>query len=73
MGSGRAIPALTVRMAQASNPQGTAAMWVRDRLDELFEDFTDWCPAAGWWDLIEDALLDDGVATDDGLAGLAPR
>lgn len=48
-GSGRAIPPLTVRMARASNPRGTAAMWVRDRLDELFtdEDFADWYPADG--------------------------
>lgn len=36
--SGRVIPPLTVRMARASNPRGTAAMWVRDRLDELFTD-----------------------------------
>jgi transposase len=48
-GSGRMIPALTVRMARASNPRGTAAMWVRDRLDELFvdEDFADWFPVDG--------------------------
>jgi transposase len=47
--SGRAIPPLTVRMARASNPRGTVAMWVRDRLDELFvdEDFADWYPADG--------------------------
>ncbi|MGW7068857.1 transposase [Streptomyces sp. NPDC054872] len=47
--SGRSIPALTVRMARASNPQGAAAMWVRDRLDVLFtdEDFADWFPADG--------------------------
>ncbi|WP_329375155.1 transposase [Streptomyces sp. NBC_01483] len=51
MGSrlGRVIPPLTVRMARASNPRGTAAMWVRDRLDGLFTDgdFTDWYPADG--------------------------
>jgi hypothetical protein len=43
VGSGRSIPALTVRMARASNPRGTPAMWVRDRLDELFvdDDFAD--------------------------------
>ncbi|MFD5703695.1 IS1182 family transposase [Streptomyces lasiicapitis] len=48
-GSGRVVPSLTVRMARASNPRGTVAMWVRDRLDELFtvEDFTDWYPADG--------------------------
>ncbi|MBD3008224.1 transposase [Streptomyces sp. 5-10] len=47
--SGQAIPPLTVRMARASNPRGTVAMWVRDRLDELFvdEDFADWLPADG--------------------------
>ncbi|WP_235618314.1 transposase [Streptomyces sp. CB02400] len=48
-GSGRVIPPLTVRMARASNPRGTAAMWVRDRLDGLFTDadFADWYPANG--------------------------
>lgn len=50
MGSvlGRVIPPLTVRMARAS-PRGTAAMWVRDRLDGLFTDgyFADWYPADG--------------------------
>ncbi|MGW6060324.1 transposase [Streptomyces sp. NPDC055189] len=48
-GSGWVIPPLTVRMARASNPRGTAAIWVRDRPDELFtdEDFTDWYPADG--------------------------
>ncbi|MFJ9817693.1 hypothetical protein ACIRU3_20965 [Streptomyces sp. NPDC101151] len=47
--SGRMIPPLTVRMARASNPQGTAAMWVRDRLDDLFTDgdFADWYPVDG--------------------------
>jgi transposase len=47
--SGRVIPSLTVRMARASNPRGTAAMWVRDRLDELFVDegFADWFPVDG--------------------------
>ncbi|MFE6159257.1 hypothetical protein ACFQ7F_10130 [Streptomyces sp. NPDC056486] len=51
MGSvfGRVIPPLTVRMARANNPRGTAAMWVRDRLDGLFAaaDFADWYPADG--------------------------
>ncbi|MEU9640314.1 transposase [Streptomyces tendae] len=43
------IPPLAVRMARASNPRGTAAMWVRDRLDELFTDehFADWYPIDG--------------------------
>ncbi|MFF4925696.1 hypothetical protein ACWDD9_37450 [Kitasatospora sp. NPDC001119] len=37
------IPVLTARMARASNPGGTTAMWVRDRLDGLWrdEDFAD--------------------------------
>ncbi|MER6434633.1 transposase [Streptomyces sp900105245] len=36
-------------MARASNPDGTAAMWVRDRLDGLWrdEDFADWYPRDG--------------------------
>ncbi|MFI1653171.1 transposase [Streptomyces avidinii] len=36
-------------MARASNPRGTAAMWMRDRLDELFvdEDFVACYPADG--------------------------
>ncbi|WP_391858696.1 transposase [Streptomyces rugosispiralis] len=48
-GAGRVVPPLTVRMARASDPPGTAAMWARDRLDELFvdEDFADWYPADG--------------------------
>jgi hypothetical protein len=29
---------LTVRVAWAANPCGTAAMWVLDRLDEPFTD-----------------------------------
>ena len=46
---GRLIPPLTVRMARASNPRGTAAMWMRDRPDGLFthEDFAGWYPADG--------------------------
>ncbi|WP_374778161.1 transposase [Streptomyces sp. NBC_01310] len=48
-GCGREIPALTVQMARASNPRGTAAMWVRDHLDGLFtdEDFAEWYPSNG--------------------------
>ncbi|MFB7476846.1 transposase [Kitasatospora sp. NPDC056184] len=36
-------------MARASNPGGTTAMWVRDRLDGLWrdEDFADWYPRDG--------------------------
>ncbi|MFK4265678.1 transposase [Streptomyces milbemycinicus] len=30
---GAEIPALTVRVARASNPHGTTAMWIRDRLN----------------------------------------
>ena len=32
------VPELTARVARASNPAGTAAMWVRDRLDGLWAD-----------------------------------
>jgi transposase len=37
------VPELTARMARASNPGGTTAMWVRDRLGGLWrdEDFAD--------------------------------
>jgi hypothetical protein len=43
------IAPLTLRMARASNPQGTAAMWARERLDELFTDeqSADWYPVDG--------------------------
>lgn len=46
---GAEIPPLTVRVARASNPQGTTAMWIRDRLDGLWtdEDFTEWYPRDG--------------------------
>jgi transposase len=46
---GAEVPALTARMARASNPAGTTAMWVRDRLDGLWrdEDFADWYPRDG--------------------------
>jgi transposase len=38
------VPELTARMARASNPEGTTAMWVRDRLEGLWgdEDFAHW-------------------------------
>ena len=41
------VPELTARVARASNPAGTTAMWVRDRLDGLWEDedFAGWYPA----------------------------
>jgi hypothetical protein len=40
------VPELTARVARASNPAGTTAMWVRDRLDGLRddEDFAAWYP-----------------------------
>jgi transposase len=43
------VPELTVRVARASNPAGTTAMWVRDRLDGLWEDedFAGWYPRDG--------------------------
>ncbi len=49
-GSGRIVPLLTAKMARARNPRGPAAMWIRDRLDELFvdEDFAAWYSANGW-------------------------
>lgn len=47
--SGEQVPALTARIARASNPGGTTAIWVRDRLDGLWcdEDFADWYPRYG--------------------------
>jgi transposase len=47
--SGAEIPPLTVRVARASNPHGTTAIWIRDRLDGLWsdEDFTAWYPRDG--------------------------
>jgi transposase len=43
------IPVRTLEVARAANPRGTTAMWVRDRLSELFrdEDFADWYPSGG--------------------------
>ncbi|WP_256727296.1 transposase [Streptomyces acidiscabies] len=40
---------MTARVTRASNPQGTTAMWVRDRLDGLWcdEDFAAWYPRDG--------------------------
>ncbi len=32
------VPELTARVARAGNPAGTTAMWVRDRLDGLWDD-----------------------------------
>ncbi|MFB7957788.1 transposase [Streptomyces sp. NPDC056045] len=47
--SGEHVPPLTAQIARASNPGGTTAMWVRDRLDGLWcdEDFADWYPRDG--------------------------
>ncbi|WP_406292796.1 IS1182 family transposase [Embleya sp. NBC_00888] len=47
--SGAGIPVRTLEVARAANPHGTTAMWVRDRLSELFtdEDFADWYPSDG--------------------------
>ncbi|MFI6357238.1 hypothetical protein ACIBJF_32360 [Streptomyces sp. NPDC050743] len=41
--SGEQVPSLTAQIARASNPGGTTAMWVIDRLDGLWcdEDFAD--------------------------------
>ena len=46
---GAEVPELTARVARASNPAGTTAMWVRDRLDGLWadEDFVGWYPRDG--------------------------
>lgn len=40
------IPQLTAQVARASNPRGTTAMWVRGRLEGLWddEDFAAWYP-----------------------------
>lgn len=47
--SGAVVPELTARMARASNPRGTTAMWVRDHLDGLWDDrdFASWYPRDG--------------------------
>ncbi|WP_254650725.1 hypothetical protein [Streptomyces sp. GbtcB7] len=47
--SGEKVPSLTAQVARASNPGGTTAMWVRDRLNGLWrdEDFADWYPRDG--------------------------
>ncbi len=47
--SGEQVPSLTAQVARASNPHGTTAIWVRDRLDGLWndEDFADWYPRDG--------------------------
>jgi transposase len=47
--SGEQVPSLTAQIARASNPSGTTAMWVKDRLGGLWrdEDFIDWYPRDG--------------------------
>lgn len=47
--SGEQVPSLTAQIAWASNPDGTTAIWVRDRLDGLWqdEDFVGWYPRDG--------------------------
>ncbi len=42
--AGVKVPEATAGVARASNPQGTTAMWVRDRLDGLWtdDDFAAW-------------------------------
>ncbi|WP_327287973.1 hypothetical protein [Streptomyces sp. NBC_01198] len=49
--SGEQVPSLTAQVARASNPVGTTAMRVRDRLDGLWcdEDFAGWYPRDGLW------------------------
>jgi hypothetical protein len=46
---GEQVPSLTAQVARASNPRGTTAMWVRDRVDGLWsdEDFVGWYPRDG--------------------------
>ncbi|WP_381803922.1 transposase [Streptomyces niveus] len=47
--SGEHVPSLTTQIARASNPVGTTAIWVRDRLDGRWRDenFTGWYPRDG--------------------------
>ena len=42
------VPELTARVARASNPAGTTAMWVRDRLDGLWADEDFAAVSPGW-------------------------
>ena len=46
---GGRVPVATAWAAWSSNPTGTSAMWIRDRLDGLFtdEDFGGWFPSDG--------------------------
>jgi hypothetical protein len=47
--SGEQVPVLTAQVARASNPNGTTAMWARDRLDGQWhdDDFAGWYPRDG--------------------------
>lgn len=47
--SGEQVPTRPAQIARASNPDGTTAIWVRDRLHGLWcdEDFADWYPRDG--------------------------
>ncbi|MFG2794372.1 transposase [Streptomyces sp. NPDC048419] len=47
--SGEQVPSLTAQIARTSNPDGTTAIWVRDRLDGMWhdEDFAGWYPRDG--------------------------
>ncbi|MEW2626393.1 transposase [Streptomyces sp. NPDC048106] len=46
---GEQVRSLSAQIARASNPGGTTVIWVRDRLDGLWndEDFADWYPRDG--------------------------
>jgi transposase len=48
-GLAKTVPPLTARVARASNPRGSTAMWIRDRLESLWsnEEFAGWYPRDG--------------------------
>ena len=58
-----------MRVAQAANPKGTTAMWVRDRLEALWsdEDFVGWYPRDGRpaWSPAQLATVCMGTGADD--------
>ena len=68
------VPELTARVARAANPAGTTAMWVRDRLDGLWddEDFAGWYPRDGRPALREGAEPPSQFAPAMRSAALAP-
>ncbi|WP_262375629.1 transposase [Streptomyces sp. sk2.1] len=47
--SGEQVPSPAAQIARASNPDGTTVMWLRDRLDGLWQDgdFAGWYPRDG--------------------------